>query len=47
MGVVKLLLSQGAELDAEDSDGATALDEAIHPQRTDIVELLRTYQTRR
>ena len=43
--VVELLLSHGAEVDATDNRGMTALQSAEQKGRDDIVELLRLYKS--
>jgi len=39
--VVEALLGKGANVNAKDNDGATALMAAVHKGHTDIVQLLK------
>ena len=40
IGVAKVLLAAGAKIDANDKDGATALDDALHYRQVPMVDLL-------
>ena len=44
---VELLLLAGAKVDIRNKDDKTALEEAAHSQRWDVVKLLRQYNTKR
>jgi len=43
LGVVRLLLEHGADVEAKNNVGETALQEAADMEHDDVVELLREY----